>query len=66
MKLKTNKSIAKRLKVTKNKKVLKRHEGQNHFNARNTGKQSRRKKSDKELSGTHKNALKAGLPYVGF
>lgn len=66
MKLKTNKAIAKRLKVTKNKKVLKRWEGQGHFNSRDTGKQTRRKRSDKELSGTHKKALKAGLPYVGF
>ena len=66
MKLKTNKAIAKRFKVTKNKKVLKRKEGLDHFNAKNTGKQTRNKRGVKKLSDTHKKALKAGLPYVGF
>jgi len=66
MKLKTTKAIAKRFKITKNKKVLKRREGQGHFNARATGKQTRRKRRDLELSSTHKNALKAGLPYAGL
>jgi len=37
--MKTNKSYAKRLKVTKNGKILSRKAGFNHFNA----KQSRRK-----------------------
>lgn len=37
--MKTNKSFSKRLKVTKNKKVLARKPGFNHFNA----KQSRAK-----------------------
>ena len=64
--MKTNKAISKRFKITKNKKVMKRREGQDHFNSRDTGKQTRRKRRDKELSKTHKKALKAGLPYVGF
>ena len=34
MSLKTNKSFAKRLKVTKSGKVLSRKSGQNHFNAK--------------------------------
>ena len=38
MSMKTNKSYAKRLKVTKNGKILARTTGQNHFNA----KESRR------------------------
>lgn len=63
MKLKTHKSISKRFKVTKTGKVLKRHEGQDHFNARNTGNQTRRKRRDKQLSSTHRDALRAGLPY---
>lgn len=37
--MKTNKSFAKRLKVTKNGKVIARTPGQNHFNA----KESRRR-----------------------
>ena len=66
MKLKTKKALAKRLKVTPTGKVLKRREGQGHFNSRATGNQTRRKRRDLELSGAHKNALKAGLPYEGF
>ena len=34
MSLKTNKSFAKRLKVTKTGKLLSRKSGQNHFNAK--------------------------------
>ncbi len=34
MSIKTNKSLTKRLKVTKNKKILARAPGFNHFNAR--------------------------------
>lgn len=43
MSIKTNKSLTKRLKVTKNGKILSRTPGFNHFNA----KQSR----TKQLSG---------------
>lgn len=32
--MKTNKSFTKRLKITKNGKVVARHPGQNHFNAK--------------------------------
>ena len=35
--MKTNKSYTKRLKVTKNGKVLARKPGQDHFNAKKTG-----------------------------
>lgn len=34
--MKTNKSYTKRLKVTKNGKILARRPGQNHFNAKET------------------------------
>lgn len=66
MKLKTNKTISKRFRVTKNKKLMKRHEGQDHFNARDTGNQTRRKRRDKQMSMAHKDAFKAGLPYAGL
>ncbi|MEX0652087.1 MAG: 50S ribosomal protein L35 [Candidatus Paceibacterota bacterium] len=42
--MKTNKSFTKRLKVTKNGKVLARTTGQNHFNA----KESSRKRLAKQ------------------
>jgi len=32
--MKTNKSLSKRLKMTKTGKILARHAGQNHFNAK--------------------------------
>ena len=37
--MKTNKSFSKRIKVTKNGKLVARRPGQNHFNARQTGRQ---------------------------
>ena len=42
---KTNKSFSKRLKVTKRGKVLARKAGQNHFNAKESGKKSLQKKN---------------------
>ncbi len=36
--MKTNKSYAKRLKVSKNGKVTARKPGQNHFNAKQSGR----------------------------
>lgn len=66
MKLKTTKAISKRFKVTKNKKVLKRREGQGHFNSRATGSQTRRKRRDIQLSSTHNRQLRAGMPYAGL
>lgn len=35
--MKTNKSYTKRLKVTKNGKIVARKPGQNHFNAKQSG-----------------------------
>lgn len=49
MSIKTNKSLTKRLKVTKNGKVLSRAPGFNHFNA----KQSR----SKQLGGKRMNKM---------
>ena len=46
--MKTNKSYAKRLKVTKNGKVIARKPGQNHFNA----KASRKKQMAKGRTQT--------------
>ncbi len=42
-KLKTKKSITKRFKITKKKKMIRRVANQNHFNARATGNQKRKK-----------------------
>ena len=42
--MKTNKSFTQRLKVTKNGKILSRKPGQDHFNAKDSGNQTRNKK----------------------
>ena len=41
---KTNKSFMKRIRITGGGKILKRPPGQNHFNAKSTGQQTRNKK----------------------
>lgn len=40
--MKTKKSLTKRFKVTKNKKILRRATGQNHFLAKKSAKQRRK------------------------
>jgi len=50
-KLKTNKSIAKRFKITRNKKVLFRPLHQDHCNAKDSGNETRRKRGVKKLKG---------------
>ena len=67
MTLKTNKAIAKRFVIKKSKKgikVMKRSEGQDHFNARETGKIRRNKRSDKIMSPTVKKTILRALPHV--
>lgn len=65
MKLKTNKALLKRVKRTKNKKILIRHGHQNHFNAKNSGKITKRKRIKKEVTRALSNAMKVEnkLPY---
>ncbi|MBU0531298.1 50S ribosomal protein L35 [Patescibacteria group bacterium] len=63
MKQKTHKALAKRVTITKNKKVLKRHSGQDHFNSSSSSKTTRNKRRDNEMSKTHDRAIKTLLPY---
>lgn len=51
---KTNKSYAKRLKVTKRGKILGRKSGQNHFNAKERTSTKRTKKRGSEFHMTNK------------
>ena len=62
-KIKTHKSISKRFKVTKNKKVLKRKAGQDHFNSRDSGKTTRKKRRDVGMSETLNRNLQELMPY---
>ena len=48
--MKTNKSYTKRLRVTKNGKILARTPGQCHFNAKESGNIRRAKKNKTALS----------------
>jgi ribosomal protein L35 len=43
--MKTNKSILKRIKITRNGKMLRRIGGQNHFNSKESRRLQRRKKN---------------------
>lgn len=56
--MKTNKAIAKRFKVTKKGKVLKRTAGQDHFNSREPGKVTRMKRRDRQLSESFTKTVK--------
>jgi len=44
---KTNKSFLKRIKISGTGKIMKRHPGQNHFNAKDSGNATRAKHNEK-------------------
>lgn len=62
--MKTNKSYTKRLKVTKNGKIIARKPGQNHFNARQSGQQRLARKKTQVLS-LSKRITRRFLPKTG-
>lgn len=62
-KIKTHKATAKRFKVTRNEKILKRKAGQDHFNSRESGKVTRNKRRDIGISHTEKRVIKQLMPY---
>jgi len=62
-KIKTHKATVKRFKVTKNKKILKRKAGQDHFNSRESGKVTRNKRRDIGISNTERRVIKQLMPY---
>jgi ribosomal protein L35 len=47
--MKTNKSFTKRLKVSKNGKITSRKTGQNHFNAKESGRKNLSKKRSRSI-----------------
>ncbi|NTW27655.1 MAG: 50S ribosomal protein L35 [Candidatus Moranbacteria bacterium] len=62
-KMKTKKSVVKKVKITKNGKVIRRATGQNHYNSKETGAEGRAKKKDQRMfRADEKNIVKA-LPY---
>lgn len=62
MKLKTHKALSSRVKITGSGKIMKRYAGQDHFNSRDSGKITRKKRRDKEMSQTHRKAVKTLIP----
>jgi ribosomal protein L35 len=64
MKLKTKKSVAKKVKVTGAKKLLKRGTGQNHYNSRDNGKATRAKRLDTGFTKTDSKNIMKALPYA--
>jgi len=52
--LKTNKSLKKRLKITKNGKILSRKAGQNHFNAKESRSKQLAQKRTSEFKISNK------------
>ena len=63
MKLKTKKILKKRVKITSKNKVIIRTGGQDHFNSRESGKTTRNKRRDKELSLVNVKTVRKLLPY---
>jgi ribosomal protein L35 len=61
-KAKTIKCVAKRIKITKNKKLLKKTSGQDHFNSREPGKVTRQKRKDRTISNSYKSNIWKFLP----
>ncbi|OGH64407.1 MAG: hypothetical protein A2821_02710 [Candidatus Magasanikbacteria bacterium RIFCSPHIGHO2_01_FULL_41_23] len=64
--MKTNQAVAKRFKIKgkgKKKKLIKRAEGQDHFNARQNGNTKRAKRTDKTMTKTLTKTLLRAMPH---
>ncbi len=64
MKQKTSKTVAKRIRLTKNGKMIKRKGGQGHFNSREGGKVTRNKRRDISVSGSYTRNIKEMMPHA--
>ena len=65
MKQKTKKSVSKKIKVTGSGKLLHRASGQNHYNSRDTGAQTRAKRRDAGFSlAKEEQNTKRAIPYA--
>ncbi len=60
---KTNKSFSKRIKITRNGKVLRRASGQNHFNSRNTGQEGRNKRKGTSIAKADQASVLKNMPF---
>ena len=62
-KIKTHKATVKRFKKTSTNKLLQRKAGQDHFNARDTGNATRKKRVDITVSSTFAKTIHKLTPY---
>lgn len=63
-KLKTRKSVSKKVKITGRGKLMTRATGQNHHNSRDTGSQTRAKRKDNDVYAPVAKNIKNALPYA--
>jgi len=66
MKLKTHKATAKKIKVTggKKRKIMTKHAGQDHFNARETGNTTRKKRTNRPIAKVDLRNVSRLVPYL--
>ena len=62
-KIKTHQATAKRFKITRNNKIIKRKAGQDHFNSRESGVTTRNKRRDLQIADTEYNVIRQLMPY---
>ncbi len=62
MKFKPRKSLTKRFRVTRRKKIISRSAGQDHFNARESGKVTVNKRRDRQLARANLRILRRHVP----
>lgn len=62
-KLKTHKTAIKRFKITKTGKIKQRKAGQDHFNTRESGNTTRKKRRDISAHKTEIKNIKELIPY---
>jgi ribosomal protein L35 len=64
MKLKTHKSVSKRVRITKNGKVIKRKNGQGHFNSRERSNTTVSKRRDLLVAPIYADSIKKLVPHA--
>ena len=64
MKLKTHKSVSKRVKLTKTGKLMKIKNGRDHFNARESGNTTRNKRRGLAVEPVFARSMLALMPHA--
>ncbi len=62
-KIKTHSATSKRFKITSSGKIIKRKAGQDHFNSRESGNTTRKKRRDIEADKNLSKTIKKLTPY---